>query len=46
MIELSTIESKRIIGGGLSLWSILGISSLITFFGGFIDGIARPYKCR
>ena len=46
MKELSLNECKHIYGGGLSIWSILGISSIVTFIGGLIDGIARPYKCR
>ena len=32
--------------GGISGWAIAGISMLVTFIAGVIDGIARPQKCR
>lgn len=38
--ELSTIS------GGFSGWLVAGISILVTFVAGVIDGIARPKKCN
>ena len=46
MKKLSIIESKKICGGGISVWGVFGIFSLATFFAGIIDGIARPFKCH
>ena len=39
-------EDLKNINGGMSAWAIAGISVLVTFFAGIIDGIARPVKCR
>ncbi len=46
MRKLNEQEMKNISAGGLSAigWAI--ISAAISFFGGFLDGYARPYKCR
>jgi len=38
--ELSTLN------GGFSGWAVAGISILVTFVAGVIDGIARPKKCH
>ena len=46
MKNLSVLEMKEMVGGGVSLWGILGIGSLLTFLAGIIDGIARPLKCH
>jgi len=46
MKYLEINESKKIIGGGISVLGVLGIGSLITFIAGIIDGFARPLKCR
>ncbi len=34
------------INGGFSGWVVAGISILVTFVAGIIDGIARPRKCN
>ena len=39
-------EELKNINGGITGWAIAGISLLVTFVAGVIDGIARPEKCR
>ena len=39
-------EKLNNINGGMSGWAIAGISLLVTFVAGIIDGIARPRACR
>ena len=34
------------IKGGFSGWVVAGISIIVTFVAGVIDGIARPKKCH
>ena len=34
------------ISGGFSGWALAGISLIVTFVAGVIDGIARPKKCN
>ena len=34
------------INGGFSGWVVAGISILVTFVAGVIDGLARPKKCH
>ena len=34
------------INGGFSGWAIAGISLVVTFVAGIIDGIARPKECN
>ena len=46
MIELRENEMKQITGGGLSLGTIIGIGSFITFLIGLVDGYIRPLTCR
>ena len=45
MKKLNDEELKNI-SGGITGWAIAGISLLVTFVAGVIDGIARPEKCR
>ena len=45
-MKLNNLEMKKIIGGGISVMTVFGIGSLITFIAGIIDGFARPLKCR
>ena len=45
MNKISDSELSKI-NGGFSGWAIAGISLLVTFLAGVIDGIARPKKCR
>lgn len=39
-------EELSKINGGFSGWLVAGISILVTFVAGVIDGIARPRKCN
>lgn len=39
-------EEFKNINGGMSGWAIAGISMLVTFIAGVIDGIARPRSCK
>ena len=44
---MSKEELSAITGGGVS-WLVIGgiIAGVISFFGGFLDGITRPLKCN
>lgn len=44
MITLKEEELKNINGGGFNL--IIGISAVVAFIIGLLDGIARPLKCN
>ena len=42
-------EKKNLVnvkGGGVSPWLVAGISALVTFVSGILDGIARPRRCN
>ena len=39
-------EELKKINGGMSGWAIAGISLIVTFVAGVIDGIARPRGCK
>ena len=39
-------EKLKNINGGMSGWAIAGISLLVTFVAGVIDGISRPRSCK
>ena len=39
-------EEFKNIKGGMSGWAIAGISMLVTFVAGVLDGIARPNNCK
>ena len=39
-------EEFKNIKGGISGWAIAGISLIVTFVAGVIDGIARPRSCN
>ena len=45
MQKLNDSELQKI-NGGFSGWAVAGISLLVTFVAGVIDGIARPKKCH
>ena len=45
MKKVKDIELSKI-NGGISGWAIAGISLLVTFVAGVIDGRARPKKCH
>lgn len=45
MKRLTDLELNKI-NGGISGWAVAGISLLVTFLAGVIDGIARPIKCH
>lgn len=39
-------KMNEIVGGGINAWMLAGISALITFVVGVIDGFTRPLKCN
>ncbi len=46
MQEISQNEMKGIQGGAVN-WSIVaGVSALVSFIAGVIDGFMNPIKCR
>ncbi len=45
MQDLEKNEMQSIRGGGVSLWVIAGISAVIVFLSGVIDGFVRPQDC-
>ena len=45
-MNLNKEEMQEINGGGLSVWGILGIGTLLVFLAGAIDGFARPLGCH
>ena len=45
MKRVNDIELNEV-SGGFSGWALAGVSILITFVAGVIDGIARPKKCH
>ncbi len=45
MKKINDLELKKV-QGGFSGWALAGISLLVTFVAGVIDGIARPKKCQ
>lgn len=46
MKNLDAEEMKKIIGGGISAWGVVGIGAFLTFLSGIIDGFTRPFKCN
>ena len=46
MEELKKEKLKEITGGGLTLWSAIGIGAGIVFLIGVIDGFVRPLPCH
>ncbi len=46
MSNLTNDELKNIKGGAINVAVVLGISAIITFAIGIIDGIVRPLKCH
>lgn len=45
MKKIKETELKDI-KGGMSGWAVAGISLLVTFVAGIVDGIARPRSCK
>lgn len=45
-MNLERDELLKINGGGISVWSIFGIGTLLVFLAGAIDGFARPLACN
>ena len=39
-------ENLKEVKGGFTGWALAGISLLVTFVAGVIDGIARPKDCK
>jgi len=44
-MEMSKQELLNVIGGGINIGVVAGISALITFVIGIVDGYLRPQKC-
>lgn len=44
-MEMSKKELLNVIGGGINIGVVAGISALITFVIGIVDGYLRPQKC-
>lgn len=42
---LKVDELQSIRGGSISAYALLGISALVVFISGIIDGIFHPKKC-
>lgn len=45
MQKVRDVELNEV-NGGFSGWALAGITVLVTFVAGVIDGIARPRKCH
>ena len=45
METLKKDEMKRIKGGGISVWVMVGIGAAIVFLSGIIDGFVHPESC-
>ena len=45
MKEINNQELECITGGNISLWTIIGVSALVVFVVGIIDGIVNPRAC-
>ncbi len=47
MEKLNDADLSNIKGGfTLSVWSALGITALVVFLSGVLEGITNPDKCR
>lgn len=46
MQNLSFEEAKKVTGGGISGWAVIGIGALVVFISGIIDGFTRPLACN
>ncbi len=46
MSEINLQDLKDIKGGGISIWTGIGIGAIVTFLIGVIDGFVRPLKCN
>lgn len=46
MNSLNEVELKNINGGSISIGAVIGISALVVFAIGVIDGFVNPDKCR
>lgn len=45
MTNLTIVEQKKIKGGAINVWTVLGLGAFITFIIGFFDGFIHPIKC-
>lgn len=45
MKHLSSKSLERITGG-ISAWAAIGISAIVIFLAGVVDGIVHPNKCE
>ena len=46
MSEINLEDLHSIKGGGISIWTGIGIGTIVTFLIGVIDGFVRPLKCN
>lgn len=46
MNKIDELELMNINGGGISFWTVIGISALVVFIAGVLDGFTRPLKCN
>lgn len=46
MVELKKEEMQNINGGAVNWAAIAGISALLSFMAGVVDGYVNPLKCR
>ncbi len=45
MQNIKDDQMQIITGGGVSAWAIAGITAIITFVSGIIEGIVHPRSC-
>lgn len=45
MIEVSNEELKQV-EGGIGVWIAAGITALVIFIAGIVDGFVRPLECH
>lgn len=46
MQNLEKDEMLKVNGGGISVWAVFGIGTLLAFLAGAIDGFTRPFACN
>lgn len=44
--EINNNELKKIEGGAVNPWAVIGISAGVVFLIGILDGFFRPLKCN
>ncbi len=46
MKKVADNKLERIIGGEISLLAVLGISAIVVFVAGILEGVTSPKKCE